>query len=272
MSDWLQDRVVATSLGVFGGLRLMLRGGILAATLFVGLILLLAIRLIERPLFGVSRPWTPHVTRLACLLVFPILSMGYSVKGSPMSDRGAMVANHSSWMDVFALNAAQCLYFVAKSEVESWAVIGWLARATGTVFIARKPSEAKAQQLVLEARLQAGHRLAFFPEGTSTDGQRVLSFKSTLFAAFYSHGLDHIMRIQPVSLRYHAPWARDQRFYGWWGDMTFAGHLLQVLACKNPGRVEVVFHAPVLVEEFADRKQLAEHCERVIRGELGLQR
>ena len=223
-------------------------------------------RSVERPLFGMARPWTPWITRAVCRAVFPILHMGYAVRGVPMTARGAIVANHASWMDIFALNAAQSLYFVAKSEVEGWAGIGWLARATGTVFIARKGSEAKAQQVVFEDRLRAGHRLAFFPEGTSTDGQRVLPFKSTLFAAFYSHGLDHIMQIQPVSLRYHAPQGRDARFYGWWGDMAFAGHLLQVLACRRPGRVEVTFHDPVSVDAFADRKQLAAYCERVIRG------
>jgi 1-acyl-sn-glycerol-3-phosphate acyltransferase len=187
-----------------------------------------------------------------------------------MVQRGAIVANHSSWMDIFALNAAQPLYFVAKSEVEHWAAIGWLARATGTVFIARKGSEAKAQQAVFEQRLRAGHRLAFFPEGTSTDGLRLLPFKSTLFAAFYSHGLDHIMHIQPVSLRYHAPAGQEARFYGWWGDMVFASHLLQVLAVRRPGRVEVTFHDPISVDAHVDRKELAAACQNIIRSALSL--
>ena len=266
MTDWLQDRPELPDFGVRDWTRLLLRGAVLGTIVAFGLLLLLCLRVIERPLFGKVRPWTPQITRVVCRLAFPILSMGYTVQGRPMLVRGAIVANHSSWMDVFALNAAQCLYFVAKSEVAHWALIGWLARATGTVFIARKGTEAKAQQAVFEARLQAGHRLAFFPEGTSSDGLRVLPFKSTLFAALYTHGLDHVMQVQPVSLRYHAPLGRDARFYGWWGDMTFAGHLMQVLACKRPGRVEVIFHDPVKVDAFGDRKLLAAHCERVIRA------
>ncbi|MBC7736611.1 MAG: 1-acyl-sn-glycerol-3-phosphate acyltransferase [Candidatus Saccharibacteria bacterium] len=268
MSDWLDDRFARETFGVAGWLRVVLRGVVLGLLVYLGLLLLLLVRLVERPLFGLARPWTPWITRAVCHAAFPILSMGYVVHGSPMAGRGAIVANHSSWLDIFALNAAQSLYFVAKSEVAGWAGIGWLGRATGTVFIARKGTEARAQQKVFEDRLRAGHRLAFFPEGTSTDGQRVLPFKSTLFAAFYSHGLDHIMQIQPVSLRYHAPEGGDVRFYGWWGDMDFAGHLIQVLACRRPGRVEVTFHDPVPVDGFADRKQLAAYCEAVVRAGL----
>jgi len=268
VSDWKDDRVSHPPFGVMGWVRLVLRGLILGLVVHLGLLILLVLRLIERPIYGLHRPWTPHITRVVCRLAFPILSMGYSVQGRPMDHQGAMVANHSSWMDIFALNAAQTLYFVAKSEVAGWAMIGWLARATGTVFIARKGTEAKAQQEVFEARLRAGHRLAFFPEGTSTDGMRLLPFKSTLFAAFYTHGLDHIMQIQPVTLRYHAPAGRDVRFYGWWGDMTFAGHLLQVLACARPGRVEVIFHDPISVEAAQDRKHLAAQCEAAVRSAL----
>ena len=108
--------------------------------------------------------------------------------------------------------------------------------------------------------------VVFFPEGTSTDSMRVLPFKSALFAAFYTHGMSRIMQIQPVTVLYHAPAGEDARYYGWWGDMTFSGHLLQVLATKRPGRVEVIFHPEVPVDAFADRKQLAAHCERVIRA------
>jgi 1-acyl-sn-glycerol-3-phosphate acyltransferase len=182
-----------------------------------------------------------------------------------MRQKGAVVANHASWLDIFALNAAQRIYFVSKSEVASWPAIGWLARATGTVFINRKGTEAKAQQEVFEARLRAGHRLCFFPEGTSTDAIRVLPFKSSLFQAFYTHGLDRVLFIQPVTVVYHAPPGKDPRFYGWWGNMAFGPHLLLTLAARRQGQVEVIFHPEVPVDAFPSRKELAAHCERVIR-------
>ena len=265
MRDWLQDALPAPRFGPGDWLRILWRGGVLGGLTYFCLCLLLVLRAVERPLFGMARPWSPGITQFVCRSAFVILGIGYCVRGQPMEQRGAIVSNHSSWLDIFALNAAQRIYFVAKAEVESWAAIGWLARATGTVFIARKGTEAKAQQGVFEERLRAGHRLLFFPEGTSTDALRVLPFKSTLFAAFYTHGLDHIMHIQPVTVVYHAPVGQDPRYYGWWGEMEFAGHLLRVLATRRQGRVEVIFHPEVPVDGFADRKQLAAYCERVIR-------
>nr|WP_194308539.1 lysophospholipid acyltransferase family protein [Gemmobacter straminiformis] len=250
-------------------MRVVWRGLVLGVVTYGGLGVLLLVRLVERPLFGMARPWTPHVTQAVCHAAFAILRMRLIVRGRPMAERGAMVANHASWLDIFALNAAARVYFVAKSEVSGWAGIGWLARATGTVFIARRGAEAKRQQRLFEERLRAGHRLLFFPEGTSTDGLRVLPFKSTLFAAFFTHGLDEVMHIQPVTLVYRAPERQDARFYGWWADMTFGGHFLRVLAEARQGAVEVVFHEPVAVEDCADRKALAARCEAAVRAAMG---
>jgi lyso-ornithine lipid O-acyltransferase len=264
--DWRDVPIAPVKIGAIGWLLVLLRGVVLGLVTYGGLALLLVVRLIERPLFGLNRPWTPHITQSVCRLAFPILQLPLMVTGAPMMQRGALVANHSSWLDIFVLNAAQRVYFVSKSEVEGWPLIGWLARATGTVFIARKGTEAKRQQALFEARLRAGHQLLFFPEGTSTDALRVLPFKSTLFAAFYSHGLDEILQIQPVTVVYHAPRGQDPRYYGWWGEMDFASHLLKVLATLRQGRVEVIFHPPVAVADFTSRKALAAQCEAVIRA------
>ena len=266
MSDWKDAVLTWPRIGARGWLRVAWRGLALGIVTYGCLILLLLVRLIERPLCGQNRPVTPYITQFVCRMAIPILRIGLSTTGTPMRQKGAVVANHSSWLDIFALNAVQRGYFVAKSEVSGWAGIGWLARATGTVFIARKGTEAKRQQELFEDRLRAGHRLMFFPEGTSTDATRVLPFKSTLFAAFYTHGLDHILHIQPVTVVYHAPPGRDPRYYGWWGDMDFAPHLLQVLATPHQGRVEIIFHPEVPVSGFAGRKDLAAYCEAVIRA------
>lgn len=267
MSDWRDDPMPVPVMTIGSWLRVIWRGAILGALTYGALVVLLLARLIERPLCGQNRPVTPYITQAVCRAAFPILGMRLRARGAPMQHKGAVVANHSSWLDIFALNAVQRVYFVAKAEVQVWAGIGWLARATGAVFIARRGIEAKRQQVLFEERLRAGHRLLFFPEGTSTDVIRILPFKSTLFGAFYSHGLDHILHIQPVSVVYHAPVGRDPRFYGWWGDMGFGAHLLMILATKNPGWVEVINHPPVPVDSFANRKELAAHCEAVIRAD-----
>jgi lyso-ornithine lipid O-acyltransferase len=263
---WVDDDLAFAPVGVSGWCRVLLRGGVLGVLTFGCLALLLLLRLVERPLFGEARPVTPYITQFVCRSAFRIMGISLRIHGTPMLQRGAVVSNHASWLDIFALNAAQRVYFVSKSEVAGWQGIGWLARATGTLFIARRGVDAKRQQAMFETRLRAGHRLCFFPEGTSTDTLRVLPFKPTLFAAFYTHGLEQVLHIQPATVIYHAPVGADARFYGWWGDMDFGPHLKMVLAAPRQGSVEVFLHEPVAVDDFADRKALAARCEAVIRG------
>ena len=266
MSDWRTAPSPRFRAGLTGVLLVLVRGLAMGLVTYGGLALLLLMRLVEWPLCGVNRPVTPHITQAVCRINCAILGLRREVRGKPMAKKGAIVANHTSWLDIFTLNASDQIYFVAKSEVSGWPGIGWLARATGTVFIRRKGGDAKIQQDLFEARLRQGHQLLFFPEGTSTDAIRVLPFKSSLFQAFFSHGLDRVLFIQPVTVIYHPPAGADPRFYGWWGDMDFASNLWRMLATRRHGRVEIVFHPEVPVDGFADRKELAAYCERVIRA------
>ncbi|UWR23955.1 1-acyl-sn-glycerol-3-phosphate acyltransferase [Sulfitobacter sp. S190] len=245
--------------------RILRRGLPLAILVFGCLLILIIARLIERPLFGLHRPYTPHITQFVCRNAFRLLGIAYDVKGAPMAHRGAVVANHSSWLDIFALNAAKRIYFVSKSEVANWPGIGWLAKATGTVFIERNPARAREQTEVFQARLLAGHKLLFFPEGTSTDGKQVLEFKTTLFQSFFAADLRDEIWVQPVAVHYAAPDGTDPRFYGWWGDMSFGAHLLATLMPKRQGKVRVVYCDPLKVSAFADRKALARACETTVR-------
>jgi len=259
------DPIVITPLG--WGL-VLLRGLVLGSFVFGCLLLLLLVRLVERPVFGLHRPITPHITQFVCRNAFRILGIGFSSSGQLMSKPGAVVANHGSWLDIFALNARKRIYFVSKAEVAKWPGIGWLARATGTVFIERNPKKAREQTDLFQQRLKAGHKLLFFPEGTSTDGLRVLPFKTTLFAAFMVPELRDSLSIQPVSVIYHAPEGEPARFYGWWGDMEFGPHLLKTLAAPRQGAVEVIYHPEVAVADYPDRKALAADLETRVRAGL----
>ena len=246
--------------------RVIWRASALGVLIFGGLVILLALRVIERPIFGLRRPLTPYLTQAVCRASLRLLGLRLRVHGQPMRDRGALVANHSSWLDIFVLNTSDRVYFVSKSEVARWPGIGWLARATGTVFIRRNRQDAARQKLLFEARLRAGHRLCFFPEGTSSDGQRVLGFKSTLFQAFFTPELRDFLHIQPVSVIYHAPQGCDPRFYGWWGEMAFGPHLLAVLAQSARGRVDLEFHPPLRMADLPDRKRVAQAAEIAVRA------
>lgn len=251
---------------VLGWLLGALRVTVLMCLLIFGMVILLVLRLIERPFYGLHRPATPFITQFVCRRALTIMGIGLSTRGERMKEMGAVVANHSSWLDIFVLNAKKRVYFVSKSEVARWPGIGWLAKATGTVFIRRNPRDAKHQQQLFEGRLLAGHKLLFFPEGTSTDSLRVLPFKSTLFQAFFNPHLHHKMFIQPVTVIYFAPPNQDTRFYGWWGDMEFGAHLVKTLTTVRQGRVEIVYHAPVRVDQFSNRKVLAAHVENIVRS------
>ncbi len=266
------DAPDAVELGLLGWVLVILRGVPLALLVFGGLIILLTLRLFERPLFGVRRPVTPFITQFVCRNAFRILGIGFRSTGTLMDQQGAVVANHTSWLDIFSLNARKRIYFVSKAEVAKWPGIGWLARATGTVFIERNPKKAREQTKVFRERLKAGHKLLFFPEGTSTDGLRVLPFKTTLFAAFFAEELCDFMYVQPVSVIFHAPEGQPDRFYGWWGEMEFGPHLLKTLGARKQGSVELIYHIPAKVSDFPNRKALAAHCEEAVRHAHSLAR
>jgi 1-acyl-sn-glycerol-3-phosphate acyltransferase len=268
---WTGDHDYPTmaSIGPAGWAVAILRAVPIALLVFGGCVVLLALRiLIERPIHGVARPWTPHITQFACRNALRLMGIRFVTKGTPMTTEGAVVANHASWLDIFVLNARKRVYFVSKAEVAKWPGIGWLARTVGTVFIARDRKEAKAQRDLFERRLSVGHKLLFFPEGTSTDSLRVLPFKPTLFEAFFSDQLRDMMHIQPVTVNYVAPQGADPRFYGWWGDMGFGDHMLHILAATRQGRVEVIYHDPVAVTDFENRKVLAKYLEETVRSGL----
>jgi 1-acyl-sn-glycerol-3-phosphate acyltransferase len=273
MSTWREvEPPVIGRLSVGGWVRAAVRGLGVLIVVYTGLGLKLVTQLLARVLRGIAPDSSARLARLApkwttiaARIVFRVIGIGYKTTGHAMQARGAVVANHSSWLDIFALSACQQVTFVSKDDVKRWPVIGRVATLFGTVFIRRDPKEARAQQTLFEERIHAGDHLVFFPEGTSSDGLRVLPFKSTLFAAFFTQDLRDLMQIQPLSVIYHAPTGGNPSFYGFWGHTKFAPHFLQVLGAAKQGSVEIVFHDPVRVADFASRKDLCAHCEAKIR-------
>ena len=121
---------------------------------------------------------------------------------------------------------------------------------------------------MLQERLEAGHRRRFFPEGTCSDGLRVLPFRSTLFAPFLADGLPADFQVQPITLGYTAPEEEATEFNGWWGDMELGRHLLDVLSVRCQGGVRGSYHAPIPVRSVPDRKALALATEQAVRAGL----
>lgn len=265
---WPRAECTPAPPGPLGWVRAGLRAAVLLSILAVLLAILLLVRLFERPLCGQRRPVSPYIAQAFTRICIVILGIRLVLRGKPMALPGAVVGNHASWLDIFVLNARHRVFFISKAEVAGWPVIGYLARRTGTLFIRRDARDARAQTTALETRLKAGHPLLFFPEGTSTDGLRVLSFKPTLFQAFFAPELREDAFIQPVTVVYHAPRGQDAAFYGWFGDMDFAPHFLAVLAARGGGRAELIYHMPLRVADYTGRKALAQEAERVVRAAM----
>jgi lyso-ornithine lipid O-acyltransferase len=200
-----------------------------------------------------------------------------TVIGKPIRDRGVlMVANHTSYFDILVLSGLAQISFVAKSEVAGWPIFGILAKLQQAVFVerARRTQTGEAKDHIRE-RLLAGDALVLFPEGTSNDGNRVLTFKSALMGAVETEigadlqGRPRHVPVQPVSLAYvgvHGiPMGRENRpFYAWYGDMELVPHLWEALV-SGPMEVVVEFHPPLSVDAAGGRKALAAQIEAIVR-------
>lgn len=244
-----------------GGLRVAL---MLAATA-AALLLFLAGRAVRRhlwPRFGghytVARWWSVALLRL--------LGLRRRVLGRPLGGPGVLVANHATWADILALRAVRRINFVAKAEVRAWPGVGWIAEVCETVFIERRRMASREQAARMRERLAKGETLCIFAEGTSSDGLRVLPFKSALLSAVVDLGHEHRLAVQPVTVNWIAPAHLPEAFYGWWGTMGFEAHIWQVACRSTGGLVEVVFHEPVAAVAATDRKALTRHCEAAVRS------
>jgi len=181
------------------------------------------------------------------------------------------IANHVSYLDIFLLGSIVPGYFVAKSEVAGWPLLGKLARLQNTLFIERNSRRAREQVEILQKQLVDGGNLILFPEGTSTEGAHVEPFKSSLFhAAETDSGVE--IQIQPMTLAYtrHKGLKMSQPirdYYAWYATMPFLSHFIQALGMRNAD-IELIFHAPVKISDFDCRKTCAEHCWQAVDGSL----
>ena len=174
------------------------------------------------------------------------------------------VSNHSSWLDVLVLGARLDACFTAKEEVGRWPVISTIARLGRTVYVRRKRNSTARERDEMRARLAAGDSLILFPEGTTSDGARVLAFRSAFLSIAElpatSDGKPPI--VQPVSLVYDRlsglPMGRATRPHlAWYGDMDIASHYWQ-LAQRGGMRVTILMHEALDPRDFTSRKALTQ--------------
>ncbi len=175
------------------------------------------------------------------------------------------VSNHVSYLDISVLGALIRGSFVAEAEVRRWPLFGWLATLQNTIFFERRAAHTAAHRNEMMGRLEAGDSLILFAEGTSSDGNRVLPFKSALFSVAECRPGGRDLVVQPVSVAYTKldglPLGRYLRpLFAWYGDMDLLPHLWQFAGL---GRLTVVvhFHPPVTLAQLGPRKALCDHCQ-----------
>jgi len=201
----------------------------------------------------VARHWSRRVTR----------SLGVHLRVSgqtALPDRPVLfVANHISWLDIPVVLSAHPVRFVSKDDVLHWPVVGWLAHRTGTLFLNRGSGRAAHRMAAtLAEALQEGQRVVIFPEGTTTDGTRVLPFKPMLLQA----AIDAEACVVPLSLHYADHAGRPTTAAAFIGEMSFVDTLRNIVAARRL-HVEVVLHPPI-DSAGLDRNQLAAMTEAAI--------
>jgi 1-acyl-sn-glycerol-3-phosphate acyltransferase len=169
------------------------------------------------------------------------------------------VINHLSYTDISVIGGLVDGCFVAKKEIKSWPVFGYMTRLQRSIFVERKRENANKQRLELLDTLADGDNLIIFPEGTSTDGSRVLPFKSSLFSSVYDTDKDVI--VQPISLAYThlngVPIGRAWRpAFNWFGDVDMLPHMWRLLGLGTV-TARVHFHEPLDPKDYGNRKALA---------------
>jgi 1-acyl-sn-glycerol-3-phosphate acyltransferase len=184
------------------------------------------------------------------------------VNGQLAQDRPLLlISNHTSYLDIPVLSTIGALSFVAKSEVAGWPFFGLLAKLQRTVFVDRRRASTAKQRDAISERLAEGSRLVLFAEGTSSDGNRVLPFKSALFSVAERAEAEEPLMLQPMSIAFThlngIPIGHALRpHFAWYGDMALGGHLW-TFAGLGRTRIEVRLMPLVPANAFRNRRELS---------------
>lgn len=241
------------------------------------LLVVLAFVIIQWPLLRLwpaAARWYPVWIDRALLGIMGVRVVlhGELAKESPT----LIVSSHSSWIDILSIGSIGPVSFVSKQEVAGWPVVGFLATLIRTIFIDRTRRQATGNATEkLAERLIAGDRMVLFPEGTSSDGNRVLPFKSAIIGAVEKAVLGSNigdMAIQPMAVAFvrrgGLPMSRaDRPYFTWFGDMDFAPHVWGVML-NAPVEIVITVGEPLRHSQYPDRKDMTRQLEIEVRRML----
>ena len=247
---------------------------------FFGTVLLAALALAVLLPFHVVAIWiggrsTMKVAQLWQRFVCFLMGIRITVTGAPADDRPLLLlSNHNSWLDIPVLASVAPVSFIAKQEVAGWPVVGFLARTQRTVFVDRDRRQATGEQAdEVAGRLSKGDIMVLFAEGTSSDGNKVLPFRSALVGAAQraiAEGADGgVATVQPVAIAYPQmlglPLGRQHRpLVAWYGGTDLLPHLKRMLS-EGGVDVNVVFGPAHRLSARDDRKKVTQEAGDLVR-------
>lgn len=199
-------------------------------------------------------PWRGTMVGLWARNAARILHVNIIVQGTPPASPFFLVSNHLSYLDVLLYQTQMPCVFVAKSEVAHWPVIGWLARAIGTLFINRKSRRDVVRvNQEIEQALTSGDGVILFPEGTSSKGATVLPFKTAILQTVTNMGYPAYY----AAVSYKTPPGEPpaHQVLCWWGDMTFSDHFFTMLKLS---RFDATLTFGKEAVAATDRKEMAQ--------------
>lgn len=200
------------------------------------------------------------ITQLWARSLMFVMGVRVDSPGRPPPGRWMVVSNHLSYLDILVIASRLRCRFVAKSEVAGWPVVGFISKVGRTLFVdrGRRRDVMDAGQRIRDT-LDAGITIAFFPEGTSTRGERVEPFYAGLLEPAAKGGIDCL----PVALGYETPEDPDGPGWTvcWWADMTFAPHAWQLMKLR---RIDATIRWAEEPVHHEDRKVLAQRLHEKV--------
>jgi 1-acyl-sn-glycerol-3-phosphate acyltransferase len=193
-----------------------------------------------------------------------MLGVRLDMSGTPPA-QGLLVANHISWLDIYAINALAPTVFLSKDEVRHWPLIGWLASRVGTLFLERgsRAAALRAKEHLI-AELRAGRLVGVFPEGTTGFGDLVMPFHAALFQS----AIDAEVEVMPALIRYMDRLGRPSIAAAYVGETSLWECVRSIVAAS--GLTVRVDFLPAVTTAGAERRQLAHHSHQLLSHALGV--
>ena len=197
-----------------------------------------------------------------------ILGVNLKVNGKPALTKPLFfVGNHISYLDIVILGSLHPICFIAKEEIKKWFFFGFLAKLQNSIFINRRNIKTLETIKEINKNIDDSFAVVLFPEGTTSNGKKVLDFKTSLFSIFEK---DSILALQNFSLCYtHINGLpidnRSRPLVSWYGNMNMFNHLKNLIKLKSIG-ANITLHPPMRTKGLNRKEICSLSLEEVKKG------